>query len=239
MTKRETQLGTTSVFVRSHGASPHLRASALSRTHSHFCSAWISSPTQNAPDEILISISLIYWKAFSWNNQATQVSWTCHFKAVFCFEAGSTVDQAGSNSRSFLTPSLKGDCKSRGNITVTVSVMSGLDSSRSFPLKAKMHLTIACLGMPWVIKQVKAETLLLGTTAKDCCLSKAGMGGQQRQWQWSVERSEITSKHTVLNPWRKSMKHHSPSSSNVPKFFFCFCFEKKRYKQARGGGACL
>lgn len=221
-----------SVFAGSHGAAPHLRASALSRTHSHFCSAWISSPTQNAPGEILISISLIYWKAFSWNNQAIQVSWTCHFKAVFCFEAESTVDQAGSNSCSFLTQSLKGDCKSKVNITVTVSVMSGFDSSRSFPLKAKMHLNIAYLGMAWVIKQVKAETLLLGTTAKDCCLSKAGMGGQQRQR--SVERSEITSKHTVLKPWRKSMKHPSPSSSNVPVFF-----EKKRCKQARGGGARL
>lgn len=67
-----------------------------------------------------------------------------------------------------------------GDIPVPVPVMSGFDSSRSFPLKAKMHLTIAYLGMPWVIKQVKAETLLLGTTAKDCCLSTAGMGGQQR-----------------------------------------------------------
>lgn len=75
--------------------------------------------------------------------------------------------------------------------------MSGFDSSRSFPLKAKMHLTIAYLRMPWVIKQVRAETLLLGTTAKDCCLSKAGMGGQQKQR--SVEqRSQATHSSETL-----------------------------------------
>lgn len=33
-----------------------------------------------------------------------------------------------------------------GDIPVPVPVMSGFDSSRSFPLKAKMHLTIAYLG---------------------------------------------------------------------------------------------
>lgn len=41
--------------------------------------------------------------------------------------------------------------------------MDDSDISRSFPLHSKLYLTLACLGIDWVIKHVNAKTLLFRT----------------------------------------------------------------------------